>query len=115
MAQLKRDTYHRMSHVTGPGCVLVSIRFGTTSESGPLITLRSAIGKNMEPRMNVTEYVEEVLRGVASANEEHQTTLEVEEIEIIPDDFPTKGQVTHCASKLVEFAINEEREQAEAD
>ena len=103
-----------MTHVTGPGCVMVSLRFGTTPESGPWLIRRSAINSDVEPQMDIKEYVAEVLSGVASGNEQHGTSLEVEEIEIIPDDFPTKGQVAHCASKLVEFAINQEREQGSA-
>ena len=103
-----------MTHVTGPGCVKVSVRFGTTPDSGPWIIRRSAIDSDIEPQMNIEEYIEEVSQGVARGNKQFGTEFEVEEIEIIPDDFPTKGQVAHCAFKLVEFAVNQVREQDSA-
>jgi len=51
--------------------------------------------------MDVDAYVGEVIQGVADANQELGTSVEVEEIEIVPDDFPTRGQVRHCATVLV--------------
>jgi hypothetical protein len=92
-----------MSHVTGPGHVLVSLRFGKQPVAGPWITLRASIDAPVEPMLDVKAYVQEVLIGVADANEAHGTHLEVEEIEIVPDDAPTKGQVRYCARKLTEF------------
>jgi hypothetical protein len=100
MAEIRTDTYFRMSHVTGPGCVLVSLRFGRTPEKGPWVTIRAAREAQIEPRMNVDAYVAEVLDGVADANSELGSGIEVEEIEIVPDDFPTRGQVRHCAKIL---------------
>lgn len=100
MAQISTATYYRMSHVTGPGCVLVSLKFGATPESGPWVTIRVARDAVIAPNMDVDAYVGEVIAGVADANIELGTTIEVEEIEIVPDDFPTLGQVRHCAKSL---------------
>ncbi len=100
-----------MSHVTGPGCVLVSLKFGSAPERGPWVTIRAAREALIEPRMNVDTYVAEVIAGVADANNELGTTIEIEEIEIVPDDFPTAGQVRHCARTL-SIHYNKNTEQA---
>ena len=100
MAEIRTDTYYRMSHVTGPGCVLVSLRFGTKPEKGPWVTIRAAREAPIDPSMDVDAYVAEVLDGVTDANSELGSSIEVEEIEIVPDDFPTRGQVRHCAKTL---------------
>jgi hypothetical protein len=50
--------------------------------------------------MDVDAYVAEVLDGIAQANSELGSAIEVEEIEIVPDDYPTCGQVRHCAKTL---------------
>ena len=100
MSQIRVDTYYRMSHVTGPGCVLVSLKFGVTPDSGPWVTIRAAREALIDPSMDVDAYVAEVIAGVADANSELGSAIEVEEIEIVPDDFPTVGQVRHCAKTL---------------
>ena len=100
MSEIRIDTYLRMSHVTVAGCVLVSLRFGSTPSGGPWITIRAAQEAVVEPMMDVDAYVAEALEGVAEANRIHGTFLAVEEIEIVPDDFPAKGQVRHCAKVL---------------
>lgn len=105
MAQAWNDTYYRMTHVTGPGCVLVSLRFGTPPPAGPYITFRAAREAMVDPMMNVDAYVAEVHEGVKEANEAHQSKVRVLEVEIVPDDHPTKGQVRHCARTLAENYI----------
>ncbi|ODA34964.1 hypothetical protein A6X21_04825 [Planctopirus hydrillae] len=100
MSQIRVDTYYRMSHVTGPGCVLVSLRFGTTPDKGPWVTIRAARGTLIDPSMDVDAYVAEVTAGVADANGELGSAIEVEEIQIVPNDFPRLGQVRHCAKTL---------------
>ena len=100
MAEIRTATYYRLSHVTGPGYVLVSLRFGSMPAKGPWVTIRAAREAPIDPRMAVDPYVAEVLAGVADANAEHGSSIEVEEIEIVPDDFPTAGQVRYCAKQL---------------
>ena len=89
-----------MAHVTGPGCVLVSLRFGATPPDGPRVTFRVVRNAPGEPALNVDEYVSEAIDGVAEANRIHGTSVGLLEIEIIPSDYPTKGQVRHCAQTL---------------
>lgn len=59
----------------------------------------------MEPKLNVDRYLAEALEGVAEANRIHGTTVEIGEIEIIPNDYPTQGQVRHCAQALATHVI----------
>lgn len=103
MAEIYSDTYYRMSHVTGPGCVLVSLRFGSMPPSGPWVTIRAAREAQIEPMMDVDAYIAEVLEGIAVANQELKTNIEVQEIEIVPDDHPTRDQVRHCATTLLKY------------
>ena len=110
--RIRTDTYVRMSHVTGPGCVLVSLRFGREPESGPVITLRSSLAKAAQPSLDVERYVKEVQEGVSEVNKRLGADLEVEEIQIVPDDYPTEGQVRYCATKLAEHTINSEQDGA---
>lgn len=111
MAQISTATYYRMSQVTGPGCVLVSLKFGSTPERGPWVTMRAARGTMIDPRMDVDAYVGEVIAGVADANIQLGTMIEVEEIEIVPDDFPTSGQVRYCAKTLtIQYKKNTEQD-----
>ena len=100
MPQIWTDTYFRMSHIAGPGCVLVSLRFGKTPAKGPLVTIRAAREGTIGPMKDIDRYVEEAIEGIAEANQIHGTTVELEEIEIVPDDCPTEGQVRHCAKIL---------------
>jgi len=86
--------------VTGPGCVLVSLKFGTTPDRGPWVTIRAAREAMINPSMDMDAYVAEVIAGVADANNELGSAIEIEEIEIVPNDFPTSGQVRHCAKTL---------------
>ncbi len=74
-------------------------------DGGPCVVFRGALKSIVEPKMDVAAYVQEALDGVKDANEAHQGELEVEEIEIVPDDYPTKGQVRHCAKTLAESML----------
>jgi hypothetical protein len=47
--------------------------------------------------MDIGSYVAEALDGVSEVNRELGISLEVAEIEVVPDDYPTIGQVRHCA------------------
>ncbi|MBM1135050.1 hypothetical protein JO972_02130 [Verrucomicrobiaceae bacterium 5K15] len=111
METIRTDTYVRMSHVTGPGCVLVSLRFGRVPDGGPVITVRSSIAKAEKPSFDLEQYVAEVLEGVLDANRLHEANLEVEEIQIVPDDYPTRGQVRHCAEKITTYVIKANKTQ----
>ena len=68
---------------------------------GPRVMIRVARGGAMSPTMDLDAYVAEVIEGVSEANGELGSAVEVEEIEVVPDDFPRPGQVRHCAKMLV--------------
>ena len=105
MPHLQENRYYRMSHITGPSSVLVSLRFGERPESGPFVLIRCAADYMKPPEFDIQEYVGEVLYGVREGNRIYGGDLEVEEIEISNIDFPARGQVGHCAEKLVGFAL----------
>jgi hypothetical protein len=44
--------------------------------------------------------VSEILAGVARANDELGISLEVEAIEVVPDDYPGRGQAEHVAYRI---------------
>jgi hypothetical protein len=110
MTAIHRHTYFRMSHITGPRAVLVSLRFGPMPQAGPWVTIRAAREAAVEPLHDVDRYVTEVLAGLAAANERLGASVQIEEIEIVPDDYPGEGQVRHCAMKLAEHFIQEARQ-----
>jgi hypothetical protein len=88
---IQRSVFYRYQHVTGPSCVLVSIRFGKTPGTGPtVIRLMSEGKRDSAPSFDVPNHVAEILSGVAKANREPGGDLEVEAIEVVPDDYPKK-------------------------
>lgn len=107
MKEIRKDTYHRMTHVTGPGCVLVSLRVGVKPDTGACVTFRTARDVIVEPDFDIDKYVAEVMAGVREANNEFSGNLEIEEIEIVPDDFPREGQVKFCAYSIAKSIIEE--------
>ncbi|WP_156481267.1 hypothetical protein [Herbaspirillum rubrisubalbicans] len=52
------------------------------------------------PKFDVENHLAEILAGVAQANHELDGQLEVQAVEIIPDDYPKKSQVQHIAYKI---------------
>ena len=107
MPHLHESRYFRMSHITGPSSVLVSLRFGEQPESGPFVLIRCAADYMKPPEFDLSEYVDEVLYGVREGNRIYGGELEVEEIEVSNLDYPARGQVEHCAEKLVGFALGQ--------
>ena len=99
--KIDRSVFYRAQHVTGPACVLVSLKFEKTPVGGPLVlrilTLRAI---DPLPKFDVENHVAEVLRGVAQANSEFDGHLEVEAVEIVTDDYPEKFQAQHVAYKI---------------
>jgi hypothetical protein len=99
--RVQQDVYYRAQHVTGPKAVLVSIKFGTTPAAGPLVVRRVAMDReDCAVKFDLGQYTREVLAGVARANSELGGSLEVEQIEIVPDDYPGAGQVEHVAHEI---------------
>lgn len=95
------STYYRRQHVTGSGCVLVSIRFGVTPENGVLVVKR--LGLNQEDaqiRFDLERHINEVVEGVHEANLKYGGDLQVQEIEVVPNDYPQKGQAKYVAYQI---------------
>ncbi len=99
--KIQRSVFYRAQHVTGPSCVLVSIKFGKMPPGGPIV-LRVLSEKTIDPvpKFDVANHVAEILAGVDRANGEYDSNLEVEAVEIIPDDYPSKLQACHVAYKI---------------
>ncbi|RIA31617.1 hypothetical protein DFO61_2341 [Ectopseudomonas oleovorans] len=107
--EIVRSTFYRSQHVTGPACVLVSIRFGKKPENGPQIFCLLAQGKHdASVKFDLENHVAEVLSGVAKANAECSGALEVEAIEVVPDDYPRKTQAEYVAYKIATAVLQGE-------
>lgn len=51
-------------------------------------------------QFDLVNHISEVLAGVARANMETGGTLEVEAIEVVPDDYPKRAQAEYVAYKI---------------
>ena len=103
---IHESTYYRNQHVTGPGCVLVSIKFGKTPESGVIVVKRLALKQeDSEIQFDLDRHIEEILAGVKSANEKYEGNLQVQEIEVVPNDYPKRGQAMSAAFKVAEHVL----------
>jgi hypothetical protein len=99
--QIHRSLFYRAQHFTGPKCVLVSIKFGITPESGPAVVRLVAMTKSDATiTFDLANHVSEILAGVDRANVEQGSALQVEAIEVVPDDIPGKGQAEYVAYKI---------------
>ncbi len=97
-----------MQHVTGPGCVLVSLRFGPKIGDDILITKRIAKDQtDCNIQFDLQSYIQEVVDGVNEANQKYNGKLEVAEIEVVPNDYPRVGQVKYSSFKLAEQLLND--------
>lgn len=107
--KIQRSVFYRAQHVTGPACVLVSLKFGKMPVDGPHI-LRMLSEKMTDPipKLDVKNHVAEILAGVGRANSELKGNLEVEAVELIPDDCPSKLQAQHVAYKIACAVLNNE-------
>ena len=95
-----RSVSYRAQRISGPTAVLVSLRFGKTPAPGPhMIRL---VGEGDEPtaRFNLAVHRNEVLAGVARANQELNGSLEVEAIEVVPSDSPGSGAAEQLAYEV---------------
>jgi hypothetical protein len=104
--QVQRDVYYRAQHVTGPKAVLVSIKFGVAPAAGPLVVRRVGMDRSdCAVKFDLENYTREVLAGVARANAELNGSLQVEQIEIVPEDYPGKGQVEHVSYQIASAVL----------
>ena len=103
---IHENIYYRKQHVTGSGCVLVSIKFGKTPEDGVLVVKRLTLKqKDTGIQFDLSRHIEEILEGVQSANEKHDGNLEVQEVEVVPNDYPQRGQAMSAAFKIAEHVL----------
>ena len=56
-------------------------------------------------KFNLDNHIEEILSGVREANENYNGQLEVQEIEVVPNDYPRKGQAKCAAYKIAEYVL----------
>ena len=99
--KIHRSVFYRAQHITGPACVLVSIKFGKMPADGPhVLRMLSKPTTDPVPKFDVKNHVAEILEGVARANSEFNGNLEVEAVELYPDDYPSKLQARHVAYKI---------------
>ncbi|MCE2594388.1 hypothetical protein K6Y31_06130 [Motilimonas cestriensis] len=84
-------------------------------EDGVLVVKRLALKQEeAEIQFERDRHIEEVLAGVQSANEKHNGNLEVQEIEVVPNDYPQRGQVMSAAFKIAEHVLTKNIYQAQA-
>ena len=101
ITRIQRSVFYRYQHVTGPKCVLVSVRFGKAPPNGPRVIRLLALDRTESAvQFDLANHVSEILAGVGRANSECGAFLEVEAIEVVPDDYPGKGQVEHVAYQI---------------
>jgi hypothetical protein len=101
VTRIQRSVFYRYQHVTGTKCVLVSVRFGKSPPTGPSVIRLLAMNRTESAlQFDLANHVSEILAGVARANSECGTCLEVEAIEVVPDDYPGKGQAEHAAYQI---------------
>ncbi|MBL0920245.1 MAG: hypothetical protein IBJ14_16200 [Hydrogenophaga sp.] len=102
-----RHGFYCYGHISGPTAVLVSVRFGKAPPVGPtVVTLPPVDSSKHGAQLDVSNHVDEVLRGVRRASEETGASLEVEAIEVVPDDYPSKGQAEYVAYRIALAVAN---------
>lgn len=107
--KIDRSFFYSGQHVTGPACVLVSIKFGATPEGGPRVIRKLAEGAvDSTPKFDLANHVTEILAGVSQANLELGGSLQVECIEVVPDDYPRPTQAQYVAYKIARAVLSGE-------
>lgn len=109
MGRIRTETWRTLSHVTGPSAVLVSLKFGTTPDGGPVVTKSVALNEtDATVQFDVGLYLTEVIDGVREANEKYAGSLQVEGVQIVPSDYPHRWQVKYVAYLIARHAITGE-------
>jgi hypothetical protein len=107
--KIHRSVFYRAQHVTGPACVLVSLAFGKMPTGGPrIVRLLSERTTDPLPKFDVKNHITEILAGVERANGELNGSLEVEAVELVPDDYPKQLQAEHVAYKIACAVLSNE-------
>jgi hypothetical protein len=103
--RVSEKTFYSAQHVTGPGCVLVTLRFGSTPKDGPYVTKKAPVDGEGDIQHDVVRFLKEVGEGVQRANREMNDSAEVEEVQIVADDFPVDGQVAQASYWITKHYI----------
>ncbi|MBK1877087.1 hypothetical protein [Pelagicoccus mobilis] len=111
--RVSEKTYYSAQHVTGPGCVLVTLRFGKTPKDGSIVFKKALVDGDGEVKHDVERFVKEVEEGIDQANKEMNDSVEVEEIQIVTDDYPMVGQVARVSYWITKHYIEKGANQAE--
>jgi hypothetical protein len=88
---------------------LVSIRFDEDHNGPPVIT--RMLGSNhtdLTIKFDLDRTIQEIDDGVRAANQKYSGKLVIAEIQIVPDDYPAKGQAQAAAFKIAEAALTTE-------
>ena len=108
---ISENIYYRRQHVTGSACVLVSIKFGETPENGVLVLKRLSLNLNdAQIQFDIERHTKEILEGVQEANNRHGGNLQVQEIEVVPNDYPKEGQARYTALQIAEYVLGKKNE-----
>jgi hypothetical protein len=85
---------------------LVSIKFGVTPENGVLIVKRLGLNqKDAQIQFDLERHINEVIEGVQEANHKYSGNLQVQEIEVVPNDYPQQGQARYAAYQIAEYLL----------
>ena len=87
--------------------MLVSIKFGATPEKGINVVKRVSLDETRaEIKFDLDRHLVEVVEGVDEANSKYGSNLEIQEIEVVPNDFPMKGQARYAAYQIAEHVLS---------
>ena len=106
--QVYRSVFYRASLTSGPSAVLVSIRFGTAPAGGPALRILAGVNQDGAPQFDLENHVAEILEGVDAANREQGGSLQVETVEVVPDDYPSGGQARFLAYNIARAVMRGE-------
>ncbi len=102
------STWYRVAHITGPSAIYMSLCFGVTPSGGPRLerVLRQDSDDGVV-KFDLSRFLSEVTEGVAEANTRFGGGLQIEAIQIVPDDYPAPGQAKYVAYRLAKRAIED--------
>lgn len=84
----------------------MSIRFDENHTGPPVITrILGAKHTDLNIKFDLDRTVQEIVEGVQAANAKYSGSLVTAEIQIVPDDYPTKGQAQFAAFRIAESLL----------
>lgn len=105
----RRGEFLALPHISGPCAVLVSLKFGQAPESGPVVVCLEPIGPGpKEIRFDLVRHLREIGEGVAAANVEFGGDLQITAVEVVPDDYPGRGQAQTTAYRIARAVLRNE-------